>query len=521
MLLSFSATTPVAIRISQNLSANKSQNAAIAIPRIATEFRSFNAIGWYASSYFLTQMAFQPPFGSLFTLLRVKPVFITSLVVFELGSIVCAISKNSATLIAGRLVSGAGGAGIYVGTLTVIAHAVCIRQRSFYLSVVTSMFGVASVAGPLMGGVFTDSKTLTWRFCFWINLPIGVFAIMFFYFSFTETRPRPSAYLKPTIWTVVCSLDIPGVIVLLGAFFCFILALQWGGLEYAWSNSRIIGCLIGFVFLIITFAVLQVGLGKGSQSKEHSLLRVRASNRTLIPASSFLVFTSAATGVLIYYLPLYFQAVRLSGAIESGIQNLPFLVTFLCSPLLAGALISVFGRYVPFLWSGSLLALAGATLLLSWKVDSGKAELDGHQVLLGLGLGICTQVPFIAVQHKMPRDMVVRASAVVSFCNSLGPVLGTNIAHAIFANTLLGAVQESAIALDDAERIARAGPSALPSSVSFQVREMFDTSLRRAFILPAACAGAALCCGLVMEWGDVREDGRKREENSKTETNSH
>ncbi|KAI9665471.1 MAG: hypothetical protein M1831_001613 [Alyxoria varia] len=499
-------------------SPTKYQYTATAIPSIATEFHSLDAIGWYASSYFLTQMAFQPAFGSLFTLLPVKPVFITSLLLFELGSIVCAISNNSVTLITGRLIAGAGGAGIYVGTLTVIAHAVCIRQRPIYLSIVTSMFGVASVAGPLLGGVFTDSKTLTWRCCFWINLPIGFLAIIVFFFFFVETLPRPSGSHRPNAWTIVQSLNIPGVIVLLAAFFCLILALQWGGLDYAWSNSRILGCLFGFSLLIITFAVLQIRLGKESRSKQDGLLTQRASIRTLVPASSFLLFISATTGVLIYYLPVYFQAVRLSSATGSGIQNLPFLVTSLFSPLLSGALISVFGYYVPFLWVGSALATVGAGLLLTWEVDSGKVVLDCYQVLVGLGLGICTQVPFTAVQHKMPTEIVVRASAVVSFCNSLGPVLGTNIAQAIFVNSLLGALQESATGSEDAKRIIRAGPSALPSPVPVPVRHAFNTSLIRAFILPVACAGAAFCCSLAVEWGNVKKDRRERGEDPENET---
>jgi MFS family permease len=143
---------------------------ATAVPRISTQFRSLNAVGWYASSYFLTQMAFQPAFGHLFDNFSPKWMFVLTLGIFEIGSIVCAVAPSSPSLIVGRLIAGAGGAGLYVGTLTLISHAVPIRKRPLYLSIVTSMFGVASVAGPLLGGVFADSERLTWRFCFWINL---------------------------------------------------------------------------------------------------------------------------------------------------------------------------------------------------------------------------------------------------------------------------------------------------------------------------------------------------------------
>ena len=146
------------------------KHKATAVPRLTTEFNDLNLIGWYGSSYFLTLMSFQPAFGQLCTIFPVKTVYLISIVVFEIGSAISASAPTSVAFIVGRLISGAAGGGLWCGTLTLMGHAVPVSKRHLYVSVVTSMYGVASAAGPLLGGVFTDSPRLTWRFCFWINL---------------------------------------------------------------------------------------------------------------------------------------------------------------------------------------------------------------------------------------------------------------------------------------------------------------------------------------------------------------
>jgi MFS family permease len=143
---------------------------ATAIPRITSDFDSLDDVGWYGSAYLLFQMSLQPTYGKIYTYFSVKWTYIAAVLLFEVGSIVIATAPNSTALIVGRAIVGSGAAGIFSGSLIIIGHAVPLKKRPSFIAYVSSMYGVSSVAGPLLGGVFTDSAALTWRFCFWINL---------------------------------------------------------------------------------------------------------------------------------------------------------------------------------------------------------------------------------------------------------------------------------------------------------------------------------------------------------------
>lgn len=208
-------------------------------------------------------------------------------------------------------------------------------------------------------------------------------------------------------------------------------------------------------------------------------------------------------GILIYYLPFYFQAVWGDDARSSAVHNLPFLVTMLFAPILSGALISLFiGYYVPFMWAGAIFAAVGSGLLYTIQRTSPPGVLSGYQFLVGLGLGLCTQLPFSAVQAVLPSDQVVMGSSLVSFCNSLGPVLGPNIAQAIFANRLIGSLK--AVPGINAVVVVRNGPTNLAPDVPSGVRDAFNDALAQAFIIPTVCSSLAFAASLAMQWVNIR-----------------
>ena len=229
---------------------------ATAIPKITTVFDSLNDVGWYGSSYLLTTTSLQPSFGKVYTYFNVKWTYLSALVIFEIGSILCAAARNSVMLIVGRAVAGAGAAALFSGGMTIVAYSVALRKRAMYIALLSSMFGISSVIGPLLGGVLTDRAT--WRWCFWINLPFGGIALFTVFFFFTNPeRKHADMSFKQKLQQI----DLAGAFLLICAVVCLLLALQWGGSTYPWHDSKVWGCLLGFGLIIACFIGLQFKLG--------------------------------------------------------------------------------------------------------------------------------------------------------------------------------------------------------------------------------------------------------------------
>ena len=332
----------------------------------------------------------------------------------------------------------------------------------------------------------------------------------------TSSRSAPS---EKSLKVKLAKMDVVGVCLLISGFMCLLLALQWAGVTYSWSNSKVWGCLLGFFLIVSLFILLQVYKGDQYATQVHELAGICAdildrasiplrliSQRTVAASSAFMLSIQIVVGVLIYYLPFYFQAVQGVSPEESGIRNLPFLMTSLFSPIISGFAVSAIGYYVPFMWIGSILATVGSGLLFSLKVDSPSGVNIGYQVLAGLGAGMCNQLPFTAVQYILPQDKMIQGSAMVSFCNSLGPVLGISVAQAVFATTLAQQLQHVA-GVNPAE-IIHAGPTNLratvPAELLAQVLDAFDSALTKAFCVPVFGGGLAFCSSLAMEWGNIR-----------------
>ncbi|EAW16712.1 MDR family MFS transporter [Aspergillus fischeri NRRL 181] len=478
---------------------------ATAIPNITSDFKSLNDIGWYGSSYLIAQMALLPTCGRLYAFYNIKWVYCISLAVFEIGSIIAAVAPNSMTLIIGRAISGLGAAGLVSGTTTILSYCVSLKKQAMLSPIVLGMYNIGSAIGPLVGGSITDNKVLTWRFIFWINLPFGAVGLVLVWFTLKKPPPAVKGDLP---WNQkLRQLDLPGATLLLGATVCLNLALQWGGIVYPWSDAEVFGCLIGFSLLLITFLGLQF---RGKEKlREYPSSHLSKSYRIGIMQ----LHDARSGGIVVqsYFWPIYFQSVRGTNARDSGINLLPLIVSNSLGTLCAGSLASRFGHYVPFMWVGPLVLATGGGIYQLVRVDSPLGQWVGFQILSGLGYGICSQMPILAVQVVLHKPDIPTGLVMIMFFQMLGGALAPSVGQNLFTDALLKNL--SKVQGIDGAAVVAAGASGfreiVPPELMNAVVDAFNSALRNVFWVALATPALAWITSWAMEWRRLHDSKRQ------------
>lgn len=479
-----------------------------AIPKITDHFKSTGDIGWYGSSYLLTKAALQPSFGRIYSIFSIKCTFLTAIAIFELGSLICATAVSSNMLIIGRAIAGAGVGGLFTGSIIIVVYSLPLRKRPLAMGIISSMWGIASVAGPLLGGVFTDK--LSWRWCFYINLPIGAFCVAVISLILHIDRPSNPASL--TLKQRILKLDLLGASLLIPAIICLLLPLQWGGSTYPWNSGHIIGLFVTSAVFTLLFICTQIRLGEAGTLPPYLF-----QNRNTVCAFAFSAFFGAGFFSLSYYLPVYFQSVKGSSALHAGIQMLPLLLACTVSSTGTGAAISALGYYTPIMLICMVLFAIGSGLLTTLSVTTSYARNAGFQVLTGLGVGVGFESGIVVAQTVMSNKRIPVAISCVSLFMTLGGAVFVPVSQTLFQNKLVGGIEERAPGLD-ASAFLDSGVTEIRALLETwgqegqleKVLEAYAEGLRATFWVSTACAigGFLAVCGL--EWKSVRKE--KKEE---------
>ncbi|RDW64086.1 MFS transporter-2 [Coleophoma crateriformis] len=471
-----------------------------AIPKITDQFHALNDVGWYASSYLLTTCAFQLMWGKLYTFYSTKWTYLTGLFIFELGSLICGVAPTSTALIVGRAIAGVGSGGVSSGSFVLVAHCVPPRQRPTLVGMIGGMYGFAAIAGPLMGGAFTDNAKLTWRWCFYINLPLGLITALGIFFFVPSTGPKRNS--TAGLVDRLKQMDLLGLALILPGVISLLLALQWGGTRYDWKNGRVIVLLILAIFLLAGFVFVQI------RSGESATVPVRVfGNRNIWGSAIFGACVTASFFVVLYYIPIWFQAIKGASAIKSGVMNLPMIVSFVIFSFLGGVLTSVTGHYVQFVYAAVVFMAVGTGLLTTFQVDSGHAKWIGYQVIFGAGVGFGLQTALTSPQTALPVEDISIGTASIMFCENLTAAIMVSVAQNVFTNQLatnlsqyVPGIDPSIVLSAGATEIQSLVPEVFYSAVLFA----YNKALTHTFFVGVGLS----CCSVLgvvwLEWLSVK-----------------
>ncbi|KAH7323166.1 MFS multidrug transporter-like protein [Stachybotrys elegans] len=484
-----------------------------ALPQITTDFQSLSAVAWYGAAYLLTVTAFQPLFGILYKFFSTKLVYLASMLLFEVASIVCATASTSNILIFGRALLGLGAAGLLQGALAIIRCVVSLDKVPLFQGIVISSVGISVCVGPIIGGALTQYAT--WRWCFWINVPAGFCAIIIIFLFVPLSQGSEEEAGQLTVRQKLGRIDAIGTILFLGLVCCLLLALTWGGQQYLWSDARIIGLLVAFGVLLILFCYWDWRQG------ELALIPLRVLRKRSISMGSLVLFSyGLIMYVYGYYLPIFFQSAQGVSATESGVRYIAMMAPQILTLVATGALVSKWGYYVPFMIAGTVICSVGSGLLTTIDITTSTVTWAAYLVLTGIGVGMASQLPYTALQVVLDPVDVPVGNAIAVFSSQLGGAIGLAIGQNLLVTELFDAVpQHTTIDPNDVVAVGASGLTQLTnSSATLQdLRRAYGQAVRDVFILGLAFACFAAVPCLAMEWLNIKHEAIKRKQSLEVE----
>lgn len=411
-----------ALMLAMLLAALDQTIVSTALPTIVSDLGGLNHLSWVVTAYLLASTASTPLWGKLGDQYGRKRLFQTSIVIFLIGSALCGLSQDMFELILFRALQGLGGGGLMVLVVAIVGDVVPPRERGRYQGLFGAVFGVSSVCGPLLGGWFVDN--LSWRWVFYINLPIGVLALIVIAAVLPATRDRERHRI-----------DYLGTLLIVGWAVGLVLMTTWGGTQYAWSSAPIIGLAAGSVLLIVVWLLVERRAAEPIMPPALLVNRVFALGAAISFAVGFAMFGALT------FLPIFLQIVHGVSPTLSGVYLLPMMLGMLVSSIGSGQLITHFGRYKIFPVLGTPMIALALYLLSGLDETSSTLAMSLRFALLGFGLGLVMQVLVIAVQNAVSYEDLGSATSGVTFFRQIGGSFGVAVFGSIFSNQLASNIE--------------------------------------------------------------------------------
>ncbi|KAF9735758.1 hypothetical protein PMIN04_010506 [Paraphaeosphaeria minitans] len=479
-----------------------------ALPTIAEQFHSASGYTWVGSAYLIANSAATPIWGKVSDIFGRKPILLVTNAIFFVGSLLAAVAVNMNMLIAARVIQGIGGGGLIVLVNICISDLFAMRERGAYFGIIGGVWALASSLGPIVGGALTQK--VSWRWCFYINLPFDGLAFFIIMFALDLHTP------KTPLWEGLKAVDWLGSLTMVAGTVMVLLGLEFGGITYPWNSATVI-CLI-------VFGVITIGL--------FFFVEHRVAPYPLMPLALFSKRSNlAALGTCFfhafvfisgsYFLPLYFQAVLGATPIFSGVYLLPTALSLSVLSAFTGVFIRKTGQYLPCIWFGMVFIVAGFGTFIDLGVHSSWAKIIIFQIIAGIGVGPNFQSPLIALQSLVPKRDIATATATFGFVRNLGSAISIVVGSVVFQNEMISKQPMLREALGDQTAAAFGGGSAganvgliqtLPDNEKEIARQAFSEALSTMWILYVCFAAAGLAVSFLI----TRNVLSKQHEETKT-----